>query len=604
MFAQYENVDSISKNFLNMTMYSDYSIDNREFWEKVKSQKFIEYTTQNINDFSDFKMLTATMYMRFCRDGNRSEYDNEYHKRRAALVFYILLEAFENQSKYMDRIVDIVWMILDENTWALPAHGYLSREADALPQNYDYSVDLYAAETGSILCFAYAVLKERFNKISNNINTRILREVKERITDMYLLHNDYWWMGLENGGHLNNWNPWINSNILIVAPFVCTKEENNAIIFKVMKSLDKYITDYPDDGACDEGASYWFSSSLRFVEAIYFLYKYSAGTVDLRRNPKIKNMFRYIFDLYIGAGRVVSFADSSAWIYNNYGIICEMAEFLEDNKMKSFSYELMGLKRNNDIYDLKNPLRLLARLKVDTNTDKMKYEDVAKRSSYYESIEVMTESLDNGLFLAAKGGNNAESHNHNDIGNFIIYKNRIPFIIDTGNVSYTKSSFGNERYSIWTNVSQYHNLPTIGKMNQKDGKDYAASDIVYADKKFSVNIRNAYENRENIKYFVRHFDFSGENIKIKDEFQFKNKESVIFNFMCAVKPFLDNDMFVFTNSNETLKMKFEKNIFDIETEEIKHGDKNLENSWGDVIYRLKMSLKEKCKSGEIYWEFS
>src|SRR5690606_39665769 len=57
---------------------------------------------------------------------------------------------------------------------------------------------------------------------------------------------------------------------------------------------------------------------------------------------------------------------------------------------------------------------------------------------------------DANTFFAAKGGYNNESHNHNDIGSFILYKEGKPLFIDAGVGTYTKKTFSNERYDIWT----------------------------------------------------------------------------------------------------------------------------------------------------------
>ena len=58
------------------------------------------------------------------------------------------------------------------------------------------------------------------------------------------------------------------------------------------------------------------------------------------------------------------------------------------------------------------------------------------RDSWMDQTHVMTtrecEGSEKGFFLAAKGGDNAESHNHNDIGNFIIYVDGKPLFIDLG----------------------------------------------------------------------------------------------------------------------------------------------------------------------------
>ncbi len=63
--------------------------------------------------------------------------------------------------------------------------------------------------------------------------------------------------------------------------------------------------------------------------------------------------------------------------------------------------------------------------------------------------------------MAAKGGFNNESHNHNDVGTFSLYVNTIPVILDAGVGTYAKQTFGKDRYTIWTMQSNYHNLPMI-----------------------------------------------------------------------------------------------------------------------------------------------
>jgi len=46
-----------------------------------------------------------------------------------------------------------------------------------------------------------------------------------------------------------------------------------------------------------------------------------------------------------------------------------------------------------------------------------------------------------GLYLAAQAGNNGKSHNHNDVGNFIVYSEGMPAIIDVGVETYTAKTF-------------------------------------------------------------------------------------------------------------------------------------------------------------------
>src|SRR5512142_2657979 len=84
-----------------------------------------------------------------------------------------------------------------------------------------------------------------------------------------------------------------------------------------------------------------------------------------------------------------------------------------------------------------------------------------------------------GLYLAAQGGHNAESHNHNDVGNFIVFAGGKPVVIDIGVETYTAKTFSARRYEIWTMQSAYHNLPTIGGAMQQAGREYQARDVRY-----------------------------------------------------------------------------------------------------------------------------
>jgi hypothetical protein len=82
-----------------------------------------------------------------------------------------------------------------------------------------------------------------------------------------------------------------------------------------------------------------------------------------------------------------------------------------------------------------------------------------------------------GLFLAAKAGHNDESHNHNDVGSFIIALNGRPLLIDPGAGTYTRQTFGPDRYQIWTMQSSWHNTPAPAGHPQAAGRAHRATDV-------------------------------------------------------------------------------------------------------------------------------
>ena len=79
--------------------------------------------------------------------------------------------------------------------------------------------------------------------------------------------------------------------------------------------------------------------------------------------------------------------------------------------------------------------------------------------------------------LAAQAGNNGKSHNHNDVGNFLVYADGMPAIIDVGVETYTAKTFSPQRYEIWTMQSAYHNCPTIDGVMQSPGSQFAATNV-------------------------------------------------------------------------------------------------------------------------------
>ena len=116
-----------------------------------------------------------------------------------------------------------------------------------------------------------------------------------------------------------------------------------------------------------------------------------------------------------------------------------------------------------------------------------------------------TEVSNEGMFLAIKGGHNRESHNHNDIGNFIIYKAGKPVIIDVGVGKYTRDTFGPNRYTIWTMQSNYHNVAMFDGKGQMQGQNYASENEVYSaeDKSIAMDIGGAYPASYGIQEYRR-----------------------------------------------------------------------------------------------------
>lgn len=213
-----------------------------------------------------------------------------------------------------------------------------------------------------------------------------------------------------------------------------------------------------------------------------------------------------------------------------------------------------------------------------------------------------------GFFLTAKGGNNGESHNHNDVGSFILYVDTIPFFIDLGVGTYTKQTFSADRFKIWTVQSNYHNLPIVNGFTQKDSIQYKASNVQYDAVKmqFSMDIVGTYGDAVKARYWNRKFQLTETQLVIKDDFLLikavaPNKEV----FMTWAKPEIVKPGWIRLSKEKTrLVFKYDSKIFRPEVESIKLEDKRLSNIWGDYVYRLVLTTKEKKIKGDYTFTVS
>ena len=141
-----------------------------------------------------------------------------------------------------------------------------------------------------------------------------------------------------------------------------------------------------------------------------------------------------------------------------------------------------------------------------------------------------------GLYAAIKGGCNAESHNHNDVGTFVVYVDGEPAIVDMGNKVYTAKTFSPERYTIDNTRSRNHNVPLIGEIEQHEGREYAARGVSGSALGVSMDIAGAYPAQAKVKRLVRSLVPGSACVQLQDEIELEEAQSVTWVFMLRQRP--------------------------------------------------------------------
>ena len=491
------------------------------------------------------------------------------------------------------------FMPSEESAWQLPAHNSYIRDTPQLPlpDTENPVLDLFAAETGSVLGCTCYLLKTTLEQISPFITKRMMQELSARIFTPYLNHH-FWWMG-GNGEFTNNWTVWCTQNVLHSVFLADTDETlRRSVFLKACQSIDYFLEEYGNDGCCDEGASYYRHAGLCLFNTTDFLNAVTNNAFcHLYQNRKIRNIASYIMNVHVKDKYYVNFADCSPvagragvreYLFARKTENRDMAAFAAADYMAGLPGSLTLPNENNLYYRLQNGFTAREiKSASQNNTTAIAYPDI-----YYPSTGLFI-ARDDRLLLAVKAGDNADSHNHNDTGSFTVYKDGNPLFIDIGVESYTKKTFSPQRYDIWTMQSAYHNLPTINGCMQQDGEAYSAQNVCceFSDTvcEISMDIARAYPQECGVSFYRRTASLiKGQEILIRDCFP-PVKDSVILSFMTYEKPVYEKmpDGFLF-HIGTLGTMRLTGGTTPV-IEEIPISDTRLKTAWEHEVYRIRVA---------------
>ncbi|HUT20252.1 MAG TPA: heparinase II/III family protein [Anaerolineae bacterium] len=599
------------------------NIDDRAAWQALPGSVRQAYVAQGEAALeSDWSLLLATSYLEYARVGNRSRFQDLYFSRRGMLGSLVLAECVESEGRYLDAIANGIWLICEESSWCIPAHVGVQRAGSGLPDTTEPIVDLFAAETSALLAWTDYLLGERLEAISTLVRPRLYREVRERILTPCLQRDDFWWMGF-SPRRVNNWNPWINSNWL-ASNLVIEQDPRRRIaaVAKSMRSLDRFVGPYPRDGGCDEGPGYWGRAGASLLDCLELLHCASDGKIDVYDIPLIQEMGRYIYRAQIDDSYFVNFADASAIVRPPPAVVFRYGQRIGDPDLAALG---AWLAEDQDVLhpssDRRGSLgRLLPTLfMLDELTDGEPRMPLP-RDVWLWDIEVMAtrdrEGSSRGLYLAAKGGHNAESHNHNDVGSFVVYVDGRPLIIDAGVETYSRKTFSPQRYEIWTMQSAYHSLlPTIDGVMQAPGQAFAARDAEYEANdqtaRLSLDIAGAYPQAAGLESWVRTITLQrGHQVEIVDHYVLGTpaKEIVLSVLTPATPHLVEPGRISFVASplpdgrlSGAGQLAYDPEQLEAAVEEVPITDERLNGTWGSRLRRIVFTARTPTLRGT--WSF-
>ena len=551
-------------------------------------QSYVEYGEQYLG--KPWTVLPWTVFAENKKTGNRVNYEALCFEKRRQLAAIVMAEIMEGKGRFMGDIVDGMGSFCEETWWGIPAHY-----PKAIPLAELQEVDLFNAETASLIVWTRYMLGKQFDTFSPDLCQRIDREIERRILQPAVV-NDYWW---KTAGM--NWNPWICSNWLACV-LICEKDEvrKAEAITQIRKAIQAFVDAYPEDGGCDEGPGYWDRAAASMFEVMRLL---DSGSIE----PKVQKMAAYAYKTYIGNDYCVCFADAHEnKAVQQVNIVYPFGLWLNDPTMREFGAYLgrqKGVLTNPAaLYDksgnfptLGRELFFLRHIKdfIADNPQEPLLKDV-----WLPDLQIMTARRGH-FYVAMKGGTNGESHNHNDVGSFIVYAPLLqegtgegtllsPLFIDPAVGEYTAKTFSKDRYDVWTMQSGYHNLPQINGIDQKDGKDYAAKVVRHKEGQLTLELAGAYPKDAAVKSWQRTVTAMKSGISVTEDYELRD-------FIAPTRL-----VFMALTPDALQHLHYDASQLSATVEDISDKlDPLLQHMWGPKMYRVILTVKSTKTTNKI-----
>ena len=613
--------------------YPAYS--DRATWEKL-GEGYKEDLIKLGEEFLGhvWKPTLASTYLEYEKTGNRKLMD-EHNRTLKAVALLTVAELLEGKGRFLPHLLDGLWMVCTEVSWSHAEHVRYQSSKRTLPVDGERPITLHSSNYGMNVAFALHFFKEEFDKLDPSIAVTIKNALRKNILDPYLDPKmKLWWMGgTADSRRLNNWSTYCTNNVATV--FLLCEDNPDRLVQALKQSvvtMDMYMNDQGSDGACDEGPSYWDMGPAKVYEYVRLMADASHGKMNVLGDDFIRKMGEFKSKTYFDDGYVMNFADGGCRDEGDLALMYRYGADTGSKELVDFAISQFALPSKNmfkpytrfaHMYRILETLRYSQSLRETQEKTLAEYDGNFARlksglrenvgSVWYDQTQYAI--LRKGEYiLAAKAGNNAENHNHNDVGSGILFANGRPVIVDPGVGTYVKDTFGPNRYKIWNNQSDWHSVPVINGFSQIKGAEYAATDVSCdLDKgEFKADIAGAYPKESACISWERKWMLTEDGLVLVDTYEMSERTvGDVENFIIRGDVYLPGETtadgykvakgeiairaYSYSKKGKVdLLMTYPKDMTPSITVQDLSIDKKIQKAWGEDLKRVSFASKSKA----------
>ena len=552
-----------------------------DFWSDVEGYEQ-KARTENLPE------LSFSLFRQFRDTGERQAYEQAYFERRGRLVSLGMLVAASPSADRVHLLEDLIWRICTEQTWCLSAHIPEGEEAGARTH-----IDLFAAETAQMLAEMIIMLNDMLDK-------RIIRMVKAEIEDRIFtpLYREQQTYGWEDANH--NWSAVCSGGCGIAALLLLEDEQLRAMAVQhTIRSMNAFLSGYGLDGGCAEGVGYWVYGFGFYTYFAEMLRLFSAGELDMLSEPITGAIAAFPGNIHLSDGVFINYSDSRERETIPSGLLSLLSERQDIG---------INLGLHIPLFSQDPCHRWAHALRNVLWTNPAKFERAIESGDpgapiYLEDLSwvIVRGALAAGehkevrVAFSVKGGHNAEPHNHNDLGHFILHGGGENILCDPGSGEYTQAYFAPGRERIWQIGSQGHSVPVIEGTHQQSGRQAEAKMLHIKHLsplgiEAEFDLTSAYPEAPTLTRYIRHLCWncppgaSEAVLLLEDHYQWRQpfgiqrgeymneKMRVIEHFISRIKPVMHEAGVQWEGNNAVMIMHYDAELWDAQIEVIETVD--------------------------------
>lgn len=496
---------------------------NREAWEKIAAKPSFKEVIREAEKYigRTFPEWNDSLYLQFSKIGIRPAGQTMMSDRSSWLAPLVWAECIENKGRFIPVIEMVIKELSQQKSWVLPAHD----SGLTTFKGTGNTVDLGAASMAFEFAQALYMLGDKLsaktrNLLTENLYKRIFNPVKQSL----ITGKGHPWLA-----RTDNWNSVCLAGVCGAALAVVQDPAERAFYVRMAeKYAPNSVTGFSDDGYCSEGLGYYNYGFGKYIYLREILWRATDGKIDLFSGDKMRRIGSFSANIEIMNGSYPYFAD------------CRNETTASDWVLWYCSRNLgLGLVKY-DTLTFGTPSGLVEGTMLSfPNSASMSQPKTGKTVKqgirfYFETSGILICRPQPGsacnIGAAFKGGNNAENHNHNDVGSYAVVVGNQQVMGDAGGpYAYTNKTFSEVRYTLYKSLGSFgHPVPRINEIEQAEGATSAAKVLQtrFSDTEdvYKIDIKSAYQDKS-IEKLTRTFKLDRTakgKVSVTDEFRLSN----------------------------------------------------------------------------------